>query len=299
MSAARGISMVKMLSDAWSGWLNYTDSGKLVVIFAVLTAYMVFVIKTKGIQRRFVLYGAIAGVLCILPPTAALLMFYQTRFYDYQWIWSIFPGTALAALGGTVFLTEQWKADKKYKPFWIKFIRNSALTLMCVGIVVLCGGLGKESVNAGERREEYERAESVLGDVREICGEDFCLWAPKEILEYARTDGNIRLLYGRNMWDKALDAYSYDTYTEDMEELYLWMESFDEYDIGTGEADAADAIRMTDVSEYIGKAMDMGADCILIPEGEPGWTPAEESAENLKVIRTDGYYLITAQSDAG
>lgn len=279
--------MLEMLRDAWSGWLNYTDCGKLIVIFAVLTGYMVLVKKPRGIQGRFVIYGVIAGTLCILPPTAAVLMFYQTRFYDYQWIWSIFPGTALAALGGTLFLTGQWKQDKVYKPFWKKFIRNSALTLMCLGVVLLCGGLGAGEVDAKERQREYENAENVLENVRDICGEKFCLWAPEEILEYARTDGDIRLLYGRNMWDKALNAYSYDSYTEDMEELYLWMEQLTDYDIETN---------VTEVSEYVQKALTMGADCVLLPEEINGWSPSEENEENLRVIKTEGYYILTRKN---
>ena len=48
-------------------------------------AYLWFTGRGKG-QKALLLYASLAAACCVLPVTAALLMAYQTKFYDYEWI---------------------------------------------------------------------------------------------------------------------------------------------------------------------------------------------------------------------
>ena len=42
----------------------------------------------------------------MIPVTAVGLMLYQTKFYDYEWVWSIVPLTAMTGFAVTVFVTD-------------------------------------------------------------------------------------------------------------------------------------------------------------------------------------------------
>lgn len=289
--------MGEYLRNAWSGWRDFVEAGKYAALFIVSAGYLFLSRRQRGPQRRLVLYGSIAAVLCICPVTAAALMQYQTLFYDYPWIWSFVPLTAVIALGGTVFLTDQWEEGSGYRSFG----RKAALTLLCVGTLALCGGLGrgKADTDAVVWRQEY--AADVLEEVKENCGEDFCLWAPREILEYARSlDGGIRLLYGRNMWDAALNAYSYDVYSPEVREMYLWMEKLWGADADIPETGISEAeFSETALREQVQKAFRLGADCILLPGTAGGNNRQMEAVvesvareDGVEMVRLDGYYLL-------
>lgn len=296
--------MWESLRNAWSGWLDFTDGGKLAVLIIASAGYLLLGKKRRGPQRRLAVYGCIASLLCIFPVTAAVLMAYQTAFYDYPWIWSAVPFTAVIALGGTVFLTDCWKPGKG----WRTILHNAGLSLLCVGVLVLCGGLGESnlgeesglymtggsSAGGAEAVGERQRREAVSAVLEELCAsyaedgaeDGFCLWAPREILEYARAEsGQIRLLYGRNMWDAALNAYSYDVCSAEQQDLYQWMERLTEE---SAEVSAAEG------QEYVRKAFSMGADCVLLPGEIQGWNPAETDWEKdcVEAEAMGQYYLL-------
>lgn len=279
--------MREYLWNAWSGWRSFTDSGKLAVLFVALTVYLLMGGKRKGAQKCLVVYGAVAGLLCIFPVSAMLLMIYQTPFYDYPWIWSIVPFTAVIALGGVMFLTDFWRKGSSYRTYFY----NILLTLLVAGVLVLCGGLGINRIDAEKERQNREYAQAVLaeafGDSLEGSADGgVCLWAPQEILEYARVENSrLCLLYGRNMWNLALNAYSYDSYSQDQIDLYEWMEHLTDYDVSIDDAEG---------QEYVQKAFSMGADCILLPVEMQGWIPTETvwQKDNVEVERLERYYLL-------
>jgi hypothetical protein len=298
--------MAEGIQNAWSGWLQFTDAGKLAALLAAALGYLFWNRKQKGPQRRALLYCGIAAALCMFPVTAAVFMWYQTEFYDYAWIWSMVPVTAVIALGGTCFLTEQWKQGQGYRIL----LHNGVLTLLLIGVLALCGGLGGNTVPSSQAWADDAQFSpaggtsmgAVLSKVQEVCGAECCLWAPREILESVRAqDGSIRLLYGRNMWDVALDAYSYDVYSEEQREMYLWMETLAEVveaaaesDVtdGTSAADGLDADWRADYLDYVQKAQQMGVDCILLPAGSESLIDLAETPESVEVVRLDDYYLL-------
>lgn len=277
--------MWEMINNAWLGWLEYTEAGKLPALLLAVICYGVFLSGLKGAKGHLLIYGGVMTALCICPVTAAFLMGYQTRFYDYQWIWSMVPMTAVIALGGTLFLTDVRKYGYK--------VQSIVVTCMSVMVLLLCSGVGREQVDVSRKEKERLEAERVLENVEELCGEDACLWAPAHILEYARREGDRPLLYGRNMWDEGLNAYSYDTYSRELVCLYQWMEKLDDWDI---------TISVEETADYVQKGGACGAECILLPEEMLQWLPQTESEEvlwdvlqsqeGLTVTKLEGYYLV-------
>lgn len=286
--------LLQMPAEAWVGWKRYTEAGKLIVpVLAVLVCFGLFY-QLKGHKGRFIRYGIVSVLLCVCPLTAAMFMVYQTRFYDYQWIWSMVPVTALIAFGGTYLWNAYWQKSQSGG----NRVLGLVVTMVSVVVLMLCGGGGKDGgTTAG--KEDRMHAQTVLAQVSTLCGENICLWAPADILEYARTDGSMQVFYGRNMWDAALNAYSYDTCPAEHEALYDWMEQLDDWDI---------EISCEEIIGRLQEAHDLGADCILFPTGVSEWFEGSDSEEALleqlaecgaTVWCIEGYYLVKMSWDGG
>lgn len=209
--------MEGLLQSAWLGWREYITDGKLAALLLAAVLYLLLGRKRGG--RSFLVYTAVAAVCCILPVTAALLMMYQTGFYGYRRIWSLVPATAVTAYGIAVVVTERWP---DFKP--ANWRRGAPVAALALGAVLLSAGAGAWDMEGEER--ERRQADAVLGLLMEICPDgEVYLWAPREIMEYAReTDASVRLVYGRDMWDSSLIGYTYDNYDESKVFMYDWME---------------------------------------------------------------------------
>lgn len=185
-------------------------------------------------QKQLLRYSTVMAVCCILPVTAVALMLYQTRFYDYEWIWSAVPVTIVTAYAGTKVQAEYWQGFRREA--WRKGL---PVTAGLLAAALFCGRLSGGDIDRESERAWKARTESVLEIVRTepegIQGDAgtesgaVCMWAPRKVMEYTRRlDGSILLPYGRNMWEEALGAYSYDTYSEDIEDMYRWMSIVEE-----------------------------------------------------------------------
>lgn len=286
--------MAELFRNAWLlGWLRFTNSGKLA---AVLLASLLFLWLSGRWKRQKALfsYSALMSLFCMLPVTAIVLMLYQTRFYDYEWIWSTVPMTIVSAWGITELLEEAWGSfslspGRKHS----RWRKGLPVTMLLLAVLALCGGLGKNVSDRGSELSRRQQASEVVAKLLESQSGDVCLWAPREILEYARSQsGSLRLLYGRNMWDKSLNAYAYDTYSEEIQELYLWMENVEP----TGTAlveDAEQGELLLDGEACMVVAAQAGVNRILLPE-----CMSEETVDKLaealggRVDRLDEYYLL-------
>lgn len=256
--------MTELLRNAASGWANYKGSGKMAALLLAALAYLWFTGRGKG-QKALLLYASLAAACCVLPVTAAVLMAYQTKFYDYEWIWSMVPLTAVTAYGAALFLAQQWKKDAGG---WRRGLPVTLLLLLALG---LCGNLGGDAGARAERRAEREEACAVAGMLAErYPGEDICLLAPQAILEYAReADGRLRLAYGRNMWDISLNGYAYDTYDKKTVNLYRWM-GWAEQSAGVWMPEEDREEMLATVERRAEDAVELGVNCILLPAGVPG-----------------------------
>lgn len=260
--------MLELLTNAWQGWQRYTDNGKYAALLVLVLLFLWFRREEK--QKVLLIYTTLVAVLCIFPVSAAVLMAYQTRFYDYEWIWNYVPVTLMIAYGGTVFLTGCWKSYQK--SIW----KCAGMTLAVLAVVVLCGSLDSKAYEDAVEYPEDGQVQALLAVVAgEAAGQEICLWAPENVMASARAyDGNIRLIYGRDMWDAALGGYSYDTYGEVEEKLYLWMCNVEEtgtleYALGPESAGAAEeAVPEAEKASAVVEAENAGADAEAVPETE-------------------------------
>lgn len=247
--------MAELFKNAWLGWLSFIQTGKLAG--ALLISLLFLWIYYKRVkQKGFLIYTTAVTLFCIFPVTAAILQIYQTRFYDYKWIWSIVPMTAMIGFAATLFMTEFLQELSGGSRG-----RRAVAAALFAAALAFCGGMGTKPWEGAGKQPERLQAEKLLENLQErMAGREICLWAPRSIAEYARAyDAGIRLLYGRDLWDSDLTAYSYDKYPGGYYDLHRWMEA------ETGEETVPDA--------YCGETvMSAEVNCILIPADKPGDT---------------------------
>lgn len=265
--------MTELLRNGWLGWLEYTKAGKLPALFLAAVLFL-WLWKPAGKQKKLLKYSTVMGICCIFPVTAAVLMIYQTKFYDYVWIWSFVPVTVILAYAGTEVLFVWWQdfsVDRK------KTLQKALPVTIGLGVILLlCSGLGSRSFGGAAQEtavgKDYllqkQKTEEVLlalqADKAEKSQEaqEICLLAPREIMEVVRSlDAEIQLPYGRDMWEAALGAYSYDAYTEKQESLYLWMCS-----VQGGELTPAQGVQIPSTEECLDTAKELGVNMVLLPK---------------------------------
>jgi len=267
------------VQNAWQGWESYIERGRLAALLLAVLLFLWYGRKWVE-QKSLLIYTSVMTACCIFPVTAALLMNYQTKFYDYIWIWSLVPAMAVTAYGGTVFLEERWEGFKASG--WRGGI---PAVLLLLAAVLLSGGLGRQAWDWKAQRAERQQAYAVLGQLLEAVPEgEICLWAPREVMEYAREmDGRIRLPYGRDMWDASLKGYSYDVYGEELTALCRWMER--------AEDTAA-------VKDCVQQAQAVGVNCVLLPEDTGMNTVREmEKALHINARLLEDYWIFYGRAD--
>ncbi|MCM1189480.1 MAG: hypothetical protein NC541_09305 [bacterium] len=267
--------MTDLLKNAWNGWHDFTDTGKLAALLLISLLFL-WIYYKRVEQKTFLIYATVTSICCMIPVTAVWLMLYQTRFYDYEWIWSIVPVTAAVGYGATVFITDFLKelsgGDRK---------KAAAAVAGLLVMTLLCGGMGTSPWDSRCEREEEQYAKTLIPQLREhMADRQISLWAPREILEYTREqDATIRLLYGRNMWDESLNAYVYGGYSQEYESLYDWMERTESEPISAPEC--AEILINTDVN------------CILLPEDtEEETVECFEETLGMSREKLGKYYLL-------
>lgn len=280
--------MTELMNNARLGWMEYTESGKLAAL--LLLALLWFWFGCREHRSRYLslfVYTTVMTVCCICPLTAALLMTYQTRFYDYQWIWSLVPLTIVIALAGTLLRSELLQT---YAEGRTGKRRAIAITAAMLAVVCLCAPLLQNTRNTpntvAEQAETARVLELLWEDREDKEDQEITLWAPRTIMEYSRTlDGSIRMPYGRNMWDPALNAYAYDTYGEAEETLYQWMCSAEENGEGENPAEAMDL------------AKQLGVTHLLLPGTlQPEVLTEIESYLGVQAQEAENYYLLELSS---
>lgn len=295
--------MMELLQKAWAGWGDYITQGKLAALLLMVLLFLWFTKRTER-QKRLIIYTTIAVACCIFPVTAAVLLGYQTRFYDYEWIWSVVPATAVTAYGMTIFLTDFLTKEGPERK-----VTKVSVALVCLSAIFLCGTLGAKKddsysaymnvlypyQNGGSeemfRRQAYEAVE----DIQRITGDgEVVLWAPIEVMEYAReADARIRLLYGRNMWDDSLGAYSYDTYDETLYNLYLWIETADGSLDLWSEQLREEAASLPEAEDCVKKARELGVNCVLLSlETDEETVQMVADIFGAKAQQTEEYWVI-------
>lgn len=269
--------MKELIKNAWLGWLDYTENGKLVAL--LLLALLLFWFWKKEVwnkYRKLFIYTTIVAISCIIPLTASVLMLYQTKFYDYQWIWGMVPITVVISLASTLLWTE---LAERYKDTKYAGWKKAGITVLMVCLLYFCGSMGTVIADADGEQQKLEETETLLEIITENGqNTNIVLWAPQSVMEYARAvNGEIRIPYGRNMWDPALNAYSYETYGEIENSLYEWMTRAEE----TGEGDAV-------IAEVV---LEYGVNHVLLPGNlQPELLLELEEELGIQAELAEGYY---------
>ena len=285
--------MLELLKNAWSGWFEYTDNGKYAILLIVVLMFFWF--RREACKEKLLLvYTTIMTVCCIFPVSAAMLMTYQTRFYDYEWIWNYVPVTLILAYGAVIFiewLCERYLENGKKHGKWNRYI-PAGVTVLVVVLIFLSGRLGQAIPGVQADSEQQHGAEEILNMLVETAeGEELCLWAPKEIMEYARAEhAEVKVLYGRDMWEAALGAYSYETYGEDEQMLYRWMCNAEETGKENFKIDDDNVIKG---AVCVKTAVKAGVNRILLPDNmESKNVKTLAKRIKAKVQTMEGYYLL-------
>lgn len=273
--------MTELIKNARIGWMDYTETGKLAALLLLALLWFWFSHKESSHRyRALVLYTTVMTACCICPLTAAVLMTYQTRFYDYQWIWSMVPLTIVVALAGTLLW---FTLTKKYAGGKNRIWKVIGITAVMLAVVFLCGPMMQNNGRPKEIASGQEEAARILAPLLEESEKkEITIWAPGKIMENARAfSGAICMPYGRNMWDPALNAYSYDTYGEAEHALWKWMNHAEETGEGSGAAECMDL------------AIQLGVTHILLPGSiEPQVLTEIEAYLELQAEKVEGYYLL-------
>lgn len=275
---------MELLNNAWMGWSQYIDDGKYAVLLLGALLYLWAHCLSGGKGKRpaeiplpLVIYATALTVFVILPPTAAVLMLYQTKFYDYIWLWTWVPVTLIIAFVGTLIY------QSCYNRYWRgRILKPAALVLFGLAMLLLCGNLGGGKQNAltgssgiaggSHQNSLEERTRRIMDELTENGNnKDICLWAPQVLLESARAvNGSVKLLYGRDMWEKSLSGYSYDEYDEITVGLYEYMESLcsqEETIRPEGEPDPVNSDELAKQAyKYANEAFARGVNTIILPD---------------------------------
>ncbi len=219
--------MRELFQNACYGPGSYFQSNHMVVLaLGVLLYFFVADKKTKALERRLLGLTAVVMALALFPVSGAALMLYQTRFYSYHWIWSLAPVTLCIAWGSVELL---WELTAQKRRDGRAGFRLAAGMAVLLALLLLTGNMGNvRGVTQEEKARQRELRQTALY-LEETPGmEETLLWAPRSVLEAVRRQtGEIRLLYGRNMWEPEAAAYAYDVYLPQQQRMFDWMEALE------------------------------------------------------------------------
>ena len=231
-----------ILSEVSAGWHGFLYDNKLPLLLLASFVFLFFR-KEQKMREPFVRYTLLFTVLALFPLTAALLMTYQTRFYNYLYIWSFVPDIAVIAYAASLFAGEELPELYREKK---SFAVISVVALAAA--VLLCSGLVYRPIDAHLVVKTEHDCDAVLSVLQQKNEEELLVWAPEEVITYiGQNDSSVRLLYGRNMWDNQLNAYFFDTYPEELVSMYRWMEREDE-ETELGASECAELVKANAVN---------------------------------------------------
>lgn len=235
---------MKSLMDAMTaGWQQYTQGGMYIglyfaaMLFLWLVCYDRFKKNENSGKRMLFLYAFGVTVLVLFPLSAFVLLKYQSAFFTYSQLFLLIPMLPVMAWGMTELLTwfkESFLPSKevpgfvKKRPWLCEIVLVSVLgfILWMAGSLSAANHVTTLSSNQYKIPEKVLEVLQVLETAEEIDLEKDIVVAPDEVLEYARAySGELKLLYGRNMWQPELNAYTYDTYNGDLQKVHYWLNS--------------------------------------------------------------------------
>lgn len=200
------------------------------VLMALFFLWLLGRYKKTENTRHLLLFGITISALVLIPVFGMPLMVYQTRFYNFRHLLLLLfpmvmiPWALTEALEQGVNFMKRSAEEEDFAK------KNPWITRMLGAVVAIClliisGNLLTEGVEVNFTFSKEKVPANVM-EVLELLEDGDVLVAPNEVIEYARAyDGDLRLVYGRDMWQHALRAYTYNTYDDETCELYDWMQN--------------------------------------------------------------------------
>ena len=185
----------------------------------------------KNISRLF-LYCIPIAVLLIVPFTALALTEFQTVFYPYSALWTLAMVLPVTAITITLLITALIKNNKK----------NISITsvILILIFLLMCGSMGKSndklnSFSTVKHQVSYDESTPLLEKLEAYASSDkysgsITVLAPPNITTYVHMySGNIKTLYGKDMWDDSMKPYTYNEYPKEYCNLYTWINCIEVY----------------------------------------------------------------------
>ncbi len=236
--------MSEFLSALSAGWHQYADSGMYIGVFfaAMLFLWLVYGkrISKESEKAKLYLYSLGITLSILFPVTAFILLKYQTAFFTYSHLFLLIPMLPVVAWAMTEFVTwvrEEFITEKKNPsgskiPLFLKkkpWLGECAAVILLGLVLWMAGSLSfaneptAEAVNGEKIPAEILRVLQILQEDEAMEPGCDVIVAPEEVLEYARAySADLKLLYGRNMWQKELNAFTYDIYPAEVVDFYQW-----------------------------------------------------------------------------
>lgn len=223
------------MSDFWNSFVQNLSLEMGAGKYLALTLVGIFVLwlmgryKKNEKTRHLLLFGITMSALVIVPISAMALMAYQTRFYSYRHLLLLLfpmvfiPWALTSAVEGGYSVMKQNAEDGelvKEKPFVARML--GVLIATCLSM--LSGNLLTEGVEV-EFTLSGDKVPAIVMEALELMEDGDVLVAPDEVIEYARAyDGDLKLVYGRDMFEPKLKAFTYNVYDENANRIYEWMQ---------------------------------------------------------------------------
>ena len=248
--------MIQGIFSSYANWLEFNTQSKLLGVFVVALLFL----WLQGDNKKsggFFWFAGLTFALSIFPPTAYLLQLYQSLIYHGAWIYTLIPMVPLIGYAVVTFVLAY--VEDRQRKSWEKWVVATAVLV----ILVLSVGNKKETFAEENHNRQIKLTTEILDAARELADEkgleDLVLWAPEEILQYARiVKPEIVLYYGRDMWEQELEYFTDDRYSIECRQDYEWMK------------DNADIYAARQESDYQGarrihNALKGGVNCLILP----------------------------------
>lgn len=294
---------------------SFVEDGQFFMLFMV-ALLLLWLMQDKN-RREFIQFAFVMLLLLLCPISAKLFMIYQTQFFSYEDLWELLPVTGLLAYALVIASNKIKMVYIKDYGHWEEAVPRKKeigyevlMTVILAVLLFLCGTLTPAKAMT-ERTQGVERipaeAEEVLALLEIPEGEDITVLSPDEIATWARIySGNIILPYGRNMWEIALNAYTYDTYSQDLTDLHDWINGelevleilIAEHKLENGAEAAVSAEAVRTEEAYLSYCASCGYDYLVFSEarldGDMGATLQKALAKqtDYAVFATQGGYTI-------
>lgn len=246
--------------------------------------------KFRGEQQNGYLfwYGTVT-LFTVINPLFLMLVseFLPELTTDYMMLWILPVVPVILITGVNTFPFQRTKKER------ILFLAAFLAVMILAGTTTYTRNHNKIIENAEYIPDSELEMILKVEEYRQQNGmETVLLWAPEDIMKYARVySGNIYLLYGKDLWMGSMDSQMHQIYEEWQREAYIYMENAPLYlreITETASASGCDVLILsreifdmyqTELPEYLGDGQyvynDSGKDYIIYVRGNSVYSASD------------------------